>query len=238
MPTHSLKYRRAFVKLSGQALANGKDELYDPEMLDRIAEVLDKCRKAGVELCLMVGGGNIWRGNMGKTMDRTRADHMGMMATCMNALMLEDVLIRHGVPAVAITAVDMPAFAEPFRQREAVAALEAGKIVIIGGGLGIPYFTTDTAAAVRAAEIEADIVLMAKNIDGIYSADPRKDPDAIKYETITYDKMLEMGLQVIDLSAAAFLRDNALSSYVFALKEPNNIYEVLTGKSIGTEVTK
>ncbi|MBP5293511.1 MAG: UMP kinase [Clostridia bacterium] len=230
------KYHRVFVKLSGQALANDQEGLYDLSMLDEIAKVIGKCVKAGVQVCMMVGGGNIWRGNMGQYMDRTRADHMGMMATIMNALMLEDTLQRNGVPAVAMTAVEMETFAEPFIQRNAVKALEEGKVVIIGGGLGIPYFTTDTAAAVRGAEIEADVILMAKNIDAIYSADPRKVPDAKKFDEITYDKMLEMGLKVIDLSATAFLRDNQLKSYVFALHDPNNIYDIVMGKNIGTEV--
>jgi len=230
------KYKRVFIKLSGQALANGTDGLYDLAMLDQISDVIAKCRNAGVQICMMVGGGNIWRGNMGKYMDRTRADHMGMMATCMNALMLEDTLQRHGIDAVAMTAVEMKTFAEPFVQRDAIKALEEGKVVIIGGGLGIPYFTTDTAAAVRAAEIEADVVLMAKNIDAIYSADPKKVPGAQKFDEITYDKMLEMGLKVIDLSAAAFCRDNQIKSYVFALRDPENIFEIIMGKNIGTEV--
>ena len=197
---------------------------------------MKKCTEAGVQVGIIVGGGNIWRGNMGKDMDRTRADNMGMLSTVMNALMLEDVLNRNGVPAVAMTATDMTKVAEPFLQRNAVKALEQGKVVIIGGGLGIPYFTTDTAAAVRAAEILADVVLMAKNIDGVYSADPRKDPDAFKFDEITYDEMTERNLRVIDMAAVAFCKDNNLSSYVFALKEPMNIYEIAMGENIGTEV--
>lgn len=197
---------------------------------------MKKCTEAGVQVGIIVGGGNIWRGNMGKDMDRTRADNMGMLSTVMNALMLEDVLNRNGVPAVAMTATDMTKVAEPFLQRNAVKALEQGKVVIIGGGLGIPYFTTDTAAAVRAAEILADVVLMAKNIDGVYSADPRKDPAAFKFDEITYDEMTERNLRVIDMAAVAFCKDNNLSSYVFALKEPMNIYEIAMGENIGTEV--
>ena len=230
------KYHRILVKLSGQALAGDGSSIYDPALLNQVAEALKKCTDAGVQIGIIVGGGNIWRGNMGAYMDRTRADHMGMLSTVMNSLMLEDVLNRHGVPAVAMTATDMNEVAEPFVQRHAVKALDEGKVVIIGGGLGIPYFTTDTAAVVRACEIRADVVLMAKNIDGVYSADPRKDPNAKKFDEITYDEMIDRNLRVIDMAAVAFCKDNNLSSYVFALKEPMNIYEIAMGENIGTEV--
>ena len=184
------KYKRILLKLSGEALAAGADGILNFEFIDRIAKVLVRCREAGVEIGVIVGAGNIWRGRQGGEMDRTQADHMGMLATAINALALQDRFGAAGLDTVVMSAVDMPAFADEFTVRGAKRALEQGKTVIFACGLGQPFFSTDTAAVLRAAEIDADAVLMAKNIDGIYSADPLKDPTAVRYTDITLKRCL------------------------------------------------
>ena len=230
------KYKRILLKLSGEALAAGGDGILNFDFIAEVSSVLKKCVSEGIEIGIIVGAGNIWRGRQGGKMDRVRADSMGMLATTINALALQDTFIQNGLDAVVMTAVDMNAFAEPYTARGAVSALKAGKIVIFGGGLGSPYFSTDTAAVLRAAEIEADAVLMAKNIDGVYSADPMKDPTAKKYDEITYKEVLKNELKALDLTATTFCMENDIKVYAFEFKDPMNIYRVAIGEKIGTEL--
>lgn len=230
------KYKRVLLKLSGEALAAGSDGILNFDFIASIADVLKKCRDAGVQIGIIVGAGNIWRGRQGGEMDRVRADSMGMLATAINALALQDTFIQKGLNTKVMTAVEMQTFADRYVTREAVKALEEGTIVIFGCGLGSPYFSTDTAAVLRAAEIEADVVLMAKNIDGIYSADPKKDPTAVRYDELTYAEILAKQLKALDLSATTFCMENDISAYAFELKDPMNIYRVIMGERIGTEI--
>lgn len=229
------KYKRILLKLSGEALA-AENGILDFDFIDRVAKVLVRCREAGVEIGVIVGAGNIWRGRQGGDMDRAQADHMGMLATAINALALQDRFCAAGLDAVVMSAVEMAAFADAFTVRDAKRALVAGKVVVFACGLGQPYFSTDTAAVLRAAEIEADAVLMAKNIDGIYSADPRKDASATRYDEITYQEVLAKQLKALDLSATTFCMDNDIRCYAFALSDPDNIYRVVMGEHVGTEL--
>lgn len=231
------KYKRILLKLSGEALS-GKDGILDFDFITSVAKVLKKCSDAGVQIGVIVGAGNIWRGRQGGDMDRVRADHMGMLATTINALALQDTFIQNGLDAVVMTAVEMKTFAEQYVTRDAISALENGKVVIFGGGLGSPFFSTDTAAALRAAEIKADAILMAKNIDGVYSADPKKDPNAVRYDEITYQEVIAKELKALDMTATAFCLENGICSYAFGLKDPMNIYRVAMGEKIGTELHK
>ena len=230
------KYRRILLKLSGEALANGqKDSILDFTFIDQVAAVLKKCLAAGVEIGIVVGAGNIWRGATGSVkMQRTRADHMGMLATTMNAIALSDAFIRGGMDTVVMSAVEMDTYADHYTARHADRLLKEGKICIFAGGTGSPYFSTDTGAALRAAEIGADAILMAKNIDGVYSADPKVDKNAVKYDEITYAEVLSGGLRVIDLTATALCMDNRVPTLVFGLDDPDNIYRAAAGEAIGT----
>ena len=230
------KYKRILLKLSGEALSAGGQGILNFDFIDTVAKVLVRCRKEGIEIGVIVGAGNIWRGRQGGEMDRAQADHMGMLATAINALALQDRFCAAGLDAVVMSAVNMPAFADEFTVRDAKRALENGKVVIFACGLGQPYFSTDTAAVLRAAEIEADAVLMAKNIDGIYTADPHKDPTATRYDEITYKEVLEKELKALDLSATTFCMDNDIRCYAFALSDPDNIYRVVMGDHVGTEL--
>ena len=232
----SPKYRRILLKLSGEALAAGGDDILNFDFIREIACVVKKCQAEGVQIALLCGAGNIWRGRQGGKMNRSRADHMGMLATTINALAIKDTLEQEGIDSVVLSAVKMDTFADFYTARSAIAALEAGKVVILGGGTGLPYFSTDTAAALRAAEIEADVVLMAKNIDAIYSADPKLDPTATRYEELTYMEILEKNLRALDMSAATFCQDNNIRCYAFGLSDPENIYRVVMGEKIGTEI--
>ena len=232
------KYKRVLLKLSGEALAAGGDGILNFEFIESIADVLKQCVAQGVQIGIIVGAGNIWRGRQGGKMNRVRADSMGMLATTINALALQDTFIQSGLDAKVMTAVEMQTFADRYVTREAVKALEKGKIVIFGCGLGSPYFSTDTAAVLRAAEIEADVILMAKNIDGIYNADPKKDPTATRYEELTYKEMIDQNLKALDLSAATFCMENDIRGYAFELKDPMNIYRVIMGEHIGTVLHK
>ena len=232
------KYKRVLLKLSGEALSANADGILNFEFISEIAQVIKKCLAQGVEVAVIVGAGNIWRGRQGGKMDRVRADSMGMLATTINSLALQDTFIQEGIDAVVMSAVEMSAYADKYTARDAVKALEDGKVVIFAGGLGAPYFSTDTAAVLRAAEIEADAVLMAKNIDGVYSADPKKDPTAKRYDEITYSEVLEKGLKALDLTATTFCMDNGIKAYAFELKDPMNIYRVIKGEKIGTEIHK
>ena len=236
MQLSSPKYKRVLLKLSGEALAAGSDGILNFDFIASIADVLKKCVEQKVQIGIIVGAGNIWRGRQGGTMDRVRADSMGMLATTINALALQDTFIQAGLDARVMTAVEMQTFADLYVTREAVRALENGQIVIFGCGLGSPYFSTDTAAALRAAEIGADVVLMAKNIDGIYSADPKLDPNAVRYDELTYKEILDRELKALDLTATTFCMDNDIRAYAFELKDPMNIYRVIMGEKIGTEI--
>lgn len=229
------KYRRILLKLSGEALA-ADDAILNFPFIQKIAEVLLRCRAVGTEIGVIVGAGNIWRGRQGGKMDRRQADHMGMLATAINALALQDTFRAAGLDAVVMSAVPMEAFAETFTVNTANAALDKGKVVIFACGLGQPFFSTDTAAVLRAAEIGADAVLLAKNIDAIYSADPKKDPNAERYSEITYGEVLEKELKALDLSAATFCMENDIHCYAFGLSDPENIYRVVMGEHIGTEL--
>ena len=232
------KYKRVLLKLSGEALAAGGDGILDFDFISSIAEVLKKCVEQNVQIGIIVGAGNIWRGRQGGSMDRARADSMGMLATAINAIALQDTFIQAGLDAKVMTAVEMPAFADRYIIRDAVKSLENGQIVIFGCGLGAPYFSTDTAAALRAAEIGAEVVLMAKNIDAIYSADPRIDPTAVRYDELTYKEIINKELKALDMSATTFCMDNNIKAYAFELKDPMNIYRVIMGEKIGTEIHK
>lgn len=229
-------YKRVLLKLSGEAISAGKDGILKFNYIEEIASVIKKCRDKGVEIGIIVGAGNIWRGRSGGKMDRVKADHMGMLATCINALALQETFIRCGIDTVVMTAVEMKAFAKPFVRDDALEALSNGKVVIFGAGLGIPQVSTDTAAVVRAAEINADIVLMAKNIDAIYTADPRKDKNAEKISNITYKEILARGLAAMDSTATSFAMDNNIKIHVFGLNECENIYNVIMGADMGTVV--
>ena len=232
------KYKRVLLKLSGEALADksGKDIL-DHAKLDEVAKVIKKALDMKVQVAIIVGAGNIWRGRQASELDRVRADHMGMLATMINCIALEDAIKRAGAVCHVMSAVTVESFAERFDRKLAVEALERGEAVIFGAGLGIPFVSTDTAAAVRAAEIGADMILFAKNIDGIYSADPKLDPNAVHYDSVTYDFILENNLKVMDQTAASFCRENKLNMLVFALDNPESILDALSGNISGTVVT-
>lgn len=232
------KYRRVLLKISGEALAGDDKYGLNFDVLNTVAAAIRECCEAGAQIGLVVGGGNIWRGvkNGSGKIERTRADQMGMLATTINALALCDVLEQHGVKAQVQTAIDMLRIAEPFTQRGAVRQLEEGGVVIFACGSGSPYFSTDTAAALRAAEIHADALLLAKNIDGVYDADPAKVPDAKKFDEISYAEVLRRGLGVMDTTATALAMDNNIPVVVFALKDPGNIKRVLMGEKLGTYV--
>ena len=232
------KYKRILLKLSGEALAGDKGFGIDPNTVSSIVESIGTIYRLGVQTAIVVGAGNFWRGRDGKGMDRSTADHMGMLGTVINSLALQDAIEKHGIPTRVMTAIPMDRIAEPYIKRKAVTHLENNEIVIFACGTGNPFFSTDTAAALRAAEIDADIILFAKNIDGIYSADPKKDPDAIKYETISYHEVLMKKLAAIDLTATSLCLDNEIPSLLFALEEPSNIVDAVMGKSTGTFIEK
>ena len=236
MQTNQPKYKRILLKLSGEALAEGGEGILNFDFVTRVGEVLRRCLDMGVQIGVIVGAGNIWRGRQGGKMNRVRADQMGMLATVINSLALADTFIGMGIPTKVMTAIELKGVAEPFSAAGAIEHLERGEIVIFGGGTGSPYFSTDTAAALRAAEIEADVILLAKNIDGVYSADPKKDPNAVKYDTISYDEVLAQHLQVMDSTATSLSMDNEIPVLLFALKDPENILRVVMGEKIGTVV--
>lgn len=238
MDTKKPKYKRVLLKLSGEALSRDCSGILNFEYIESIAEVLGRCVAEGVQIAIIVGAGNIWRGRQSGSMDRAKADHMGMLATAINALALEETFNSCGLRARAMTVMEVPAFADPYRIRDARAHLDDGEIVIIGGGTGMPFFSTDTGAAIRAAELGADIILMAKNIDGIYSADPRIDPTATRFDEITYSEVLDRDLKALDSTASAFCMENDIRCYAFELKDPMNIYRAIMGEKIGTELHK
>lgn len=229
-------HRRVLLKLSGEALAGEKKTGFDEETVKKVAAQVKKAAEEGTELCLVIGGGNFWRGRSSENMNRARADHIGMLATVMNAIMLEETLRNLGVPATAQSAIPMNAVAEPFSQREALRRLEAGEVVIFGGGTGSPFFSTDTCAAIRAAEIGAEVIFKATNVDGVYDKDPGKNPDAVKYDSLTMDEVLAKNLKVMDSAAASLCRDNKIKILVFNLNDPQNIVRASAGENIGTVV--
>lgn len=231
-------YKRVLLKISGEALAGDKHTGLDFEMIGSVCDVIKECLDMGVQVGLVVGGGNFWRGvkDGAGRMERTRADHMGMMATTLNCLALADVLEQMGVEVRVQTAIEMRAIAEPYIRSRAIRHLEKGRVVIFGCGTGNPFFSTDTAAVLRAAEIDADIILLAKNIDGVYSADPNKDPNAVKYDSISYDEVLAQHLEVMDFTATSLSMDNKIPVLLFALKDPQNIIRAVMGEQIGTIV--
>ena len=232
-------YKRVLLKISGEALAGGKGSGLDFEMIGSVCDVIKECLDMGVQVGLVVGGGNFWRGaknSGGGKMERTRADHIGMLATVMNCLAVADVCEQKGIPVRVQTAIEMRAIAEPYIRGRAIRHLEEGRVVIFGAGTGNPFFSTDTAAVLRAAEINADVILLAKNVDGVYNADPAKDPNAVKYDTISYDDVLAQHLMVMDSTATSLSMDNHIPVLLFALKDPRNILRVLRGEKIGTIV--
>ena len=233
----NIKYKRVLIKLSGEALATGQnDGILNYDFVGKICEAIKKCVDLGVQVALVVGAGNIWRGRMGGDMDRTRADHMGMLATAINALALQDALLQTGVDCRVMTAIAMHELAEPYIRNKAVSHLEKGRVVILGCGTGLPYFSTDTAAVLRAAEIGADVVMMAKNIDGVYTADPKTDPAAVKLDELTYMDILSHELKVIDSTAASFGKDNKIPLHIFGITDPDNLVKAICGEKIGTVV--
>ena len=235
-----IQYKRVLIKVSGEALAGNAHRGLDFEVIGQVCEVIKRCVEAGVQIGVVVGGGNFWRGlkDGGDRMQRVRADHMGMLATVINALAVCDALEQHGVPARVMTSVDMPRIAEPYIRDKAVRHLEKGRVVVFGCGTGNPYFSTDTGAVLKAVEIDADAILLAKNIDGVYSADPNKDPAAVKFDRISFDEVLARRLGVMDSTATSLAMDNHMPVIVFALADPENIYRVVTGERVGTVVSE
>ena len=231
-----LAYKRILLKISGEVLAGGKGMGIDYDTVLNICSAVKECVDMGVEVGLVVGGGNFWRGRSSGDMDRTRADHIGMLATVMNSLALADALEHLKVPVRVQTAIAMQQIAEPYIRNRAVRHLEKGRVVIFGCGTGNPFFTTDTAAALRALEIDADIMFKATNVDGVYDKDPNKFEDAKKYNTLSFDEILSHDLRVMDGTAASLCRDNSIPILVFNLDDPQNIVKAIKGENVGTVV--
>lgn len=231
-----IKYKRILLKLSGEALAGEKKTGVDAEVLGKICDQVKIVVDLGVEVAIVVGGGNFWRGRYGHQMERTTSDYMGMLATAMNGLALQDALESRGIMTRLQTAIEMRQIAEPYIKRKATKHLEKGRVVIFSCGTGNPYFTTDTAAALRAAEINAEVILLAKTIDGVYSADPKIDKNAIKYDAITYLDILNQDLKVMDATATSLCMDNHIPLIVFGIDKPENMVSIVKGEKIGTIV--
>ena len=229
--------KRVLLKLSGEVLANNSGDIYDPSYVDKVAVSVANCAKAGYEMAIVVGAGNIWRGRQGGEMDRISADRMGMLATVINAICLKEAIERAGQSAAVMTSVPMSPFAENYSSEAAIAHLERGDVVIFGAGLGIPFLSTDTTGAVRAAEIGVDAILMAKNVDYIYTDDPRKNPDAKKLERVKATEVLAMNLKAIDATATAFSLSTGIPVHVFGLKDPSDIERAVRGEIDGTVIT-
>ena len=230
------KYKRVLLKLSGEALAGENKSGLSADVLEDITNQVKEIRDLGVEVAIVVGGGNFWRGIYGKKMERTTSDYMGMLATTINALALQDALEAKGMFTRVQTAIEMREIAEPFIKRKATKHLEKGRIVIFACGTGNPFFTTDTCAALRAAEIDAEVILVAKTIDGVYSADPKVDPNAVKYDEISYADILAKDLRVMDLTATTLCKDNGIPLIVFAMNEKGNMLKAVMGEKVGTLV--
>lgn len=232
------KYKRVLLKLSGEALAGEAKTGLDFDTVLKICREIKACADLGVQVGIVVGGGNFWRGRTSGKMDRTRADHMGMLATTINALGVCDALEQLGTPVRVMTAISMQQIAEPYIRNRAVRHLEKGRVVIFGCGTGNPFFSTDTAASLRAAEIDADIILKATMVDGVYDSDPKKNPSAVRYDTLSFDEVLGKHLAVMDSTAASMCSDNHIPILVFSLDDPHNIVHAVCGEKIGTIVTR
>ncbi len=230
------RYGRVLLKLSGEALAGDKGFGIDGPTVDAICAEVAKAHKTGVQMAVVVGGGNFWRGRSGGEMERVRSDQIGMLATTMNALAVADALERQGVEVRVQTAIAMTAIAEPYIRNRAIRHLEKGRVVILACGTGNPYFSTDTASALRAAEIDCDIILKATMVDGVYDSDPKKNPNAVKYDVLTFTDVIEKQLMVMDSTAATMCRDNNLPILVFDIGEEDNILRAVRGETIGTLV--
>ena len=232
----SLKYKRVLLKLSGEALAGETKHGINVETLGKICDKVKELIELGVQVAIVVGGGNFWRGKYGHQMERTTSDYMGMLATCMNGLALQDALETRGIYTRLQTAIEMREIAEPYIKRKAIKHLEKGRVVIFSCGTGNPYFTTDTAASLRAAEIDAEVILVGKTIDGVYSDDPKTNPNAVKYDKITYLDILNKDLKVMDSTATSLCRDNHIPLIVFGIDDPSNMVKAVQGENIGTFV--
>ena len=241
MSMAQLKYKRVLLKISGEALAGDKHFGFDFDVVSKVCDVIKKCTDMGVQMGVVIGGGNFWRGvkNGEGYIERTRADHMGMLATVMNSLALQDAMEKNGVATRVQTAINMQQVAEPYIRRRAIRHMEKGRVVIFGAGTGNPYFSTDTTAALRAAEIEADAILMAKNgVDGVYDSDPKLNPDAKMYKRLTYLDVINKDLKVMDATATTLCRNNNIPIVVFNIDKPGNIVAAASGKDLGTLVDK
>lgn len=231
-----IKYKRVLLKLSGEAIGGEEKKGVDADTLGKICDQVKNMVDLGVEVAIVVGGGNFWRGRYGHQMERTTSDYMGMLATAMNGLALQDSLEARGLSTRLQTAIEMRQIAEPYIKRKAIKHLEKGRVVIFACGTGNPFFTTDTAAALRSAEIDAEVILLAKTIDGVYSADPKEDKTAVKYDEITYLDILNKDLKVMDSTATSLCRDNQIPLIVFGIDEPENMIKIVKGEKIGTIV--
>ncbi|MGN1467683.1 MAG: UMP kinase [Ruminococcus sp.] len=231
-----LKYKRILLKLSGEALAGKQKSGIDFDTVLEFCKPIKKCVDAGIQVAIVVGGGNFWRGRSSGNMDRTRADHMGMLATAINALGVADALEQIGVNVRVQTAISMRQIAEPYIRGKAIRHLEKGRVVIFGCGTGNPFFSTDTAASLRAAEVEADIILKATMVDGVYDSDPKKNPNAKRFDSVSFHEVLNKDLAVMDSTAASLCKDNNIPILVFSIDEPDNIYKAAIGENIGTLV--
>jgi len=229
-----LKYKRVLLKLSGEALAGEAKHGIDANVLGKICDRIKELIMLGSQVAIVVGGGNFWRGKYGHQMERTTSDYMGMLATAMNGLALQDALESRGIYARLQTAIEMREVGEPYIQRKAIKHLEKGRVVIFSCGTGNPYFTTDTAAALRAAEVKAEVILVGKTIDGVYSDDPKTNPSAVKYDKINYLDILNKDLKVMDSTATSLCRDNRIPLIVFGIDEPENMVKAILGEKIGT----
>ncbi|MGI6333407.1 MAG: UMP kinase [Saccharofermentanales bacterium] len=232
----AVKYKRILLKLSGEALAGKKGQGLDNETLQAIGKTIYQLTEKGVETAIVVGGGNFWRGRTSEGMDRVTADHIGMLGTAMNALALSDALEQAGCVTRVLSAIEMRQFCEPYIRKRAIRHLEKGRVVIFACGTGNPFFSTDTAAALRASEIEADIILKATVVDGVYDKDPKKHCDAVRYKTVSHDEVLRLSLGIMDATAAALCRDNRVAIAVFSMSDPQNIIRIVDGDEIGTIV--
>jgi uridylate kinase len=232
------KFKRILVKISGEALSGSTGGIVDFGVMGKVSAAIMRCVDAGIQVGIVVGGGNIWRGakDGGGHMNRTRADHMGMLATIINSLALADALEQRGLDVRVQTAMEIRAIAEPYIQLKAVSHLEKGRVVVFGGGMGNPFFSTDTVAVLRGAEIGAEAILLAKNVDGVYDSDPNKNPDARKYDTLTYTEILERRLAAMDSTATSLSMENQIPVILFALQDPENIYRAAMGEPVGTLV--
>lgn len=231
-----IRYKRISLKLSGEALS-GKGDVLDFAAVGKVARQLKLLWENGVEIGVTVGAGNIWRGRSAGEMDRNRADHMGMLATIINSLALQDALEKLGVPSVVMSSVEVPRFCESYTSRGALSALAAGKVLLFAAGSGLPFFSTDTAAALKAAEIKADALLLAKNVDGVYSADPRSDPSAVRYERLSYKEVVERELHATDLTSVTLCLEQKIPILVFSMKEEGSILRVVRGENVGTVIS-